>query len=234
MVRHLVVKSVNFVKLIKISLWLAVFTLIAIFFLDFTINKFFNFYVESLISYIYNSLDDKSAIYVLLTSETAIFTFVTFVFGVIIYCKSEINKIHLITFGSYLFLWLLIILRIKTELKYLFSRCVPIMCYKPVTQNAIDKYGFSWFNLNEGFASFPSGHCILASFCLVWASILVPRLQNFFLISYVIGVTILVVLNYHFISDCLAGTLVGIMCCICSAWLWNYTSKYFLRCEKIQ
>ena len=70
-------------------------------------------------------------------------------------------------------------------------------------------YGFNPFHGGPGFASFPSGHT--AAICSVMAVLwfCYPRLRTFYAACVVAVVVGLLGADYHFLSDILAGGLVG-------------------------
>ena len=113
--------------------------------------------------------------------------------------------------------WLLSLALIVTyalseQLKYVFGR------YWPETW--IDKnpswigdhaYGFHWFHYGPWYESFPSGHTavMLCFGTCVWCFF--PRLRIVAIVVPALVIAALLLLNYHFISDVLAGGLIGFL-----------------------
>lgn len=106
----------------------------------------------------------------------------------------------------------ILVVTLKDQAKYAFGRLWPETW---VDNNpswiGSGAYGFSPFHGGRGWASFPSGHMAVASApaCVVWRS--VPPLRI------AVGVAVALVAiglygsDYHFVSDILAGTMLGIL-----------------------
>lgn len=75
-----------------------------------------------------------------------------------------------------------------------------------------DTYGFHWFDLSVGggdIGSFPSGHSArIVGFAAVWW-IAVPRSRVLCILLAPPMVISLVAMNYHFVSDVIAGSVLG-------------------------
>jgi membrane-associated phospholipid phosphatase len=73
-------------------------------------------------------------------------------------------------------------------------------------------YGFHPFQRGDDIGSFPSGHaCRILAFAMVWV-IATPRSRNVQVVAIVLCAPMLVSLvamNYHFVSDVIAGGLLG-------------------------
>ena len=109
-------------------------------------------------------------------------------------------------------------------LKYMFGRCNPLAWYKHMCALHEDKYGFSWFDWYQ--MSFPSGHCSVAGFTLMWLVYIRPQLlvvATFVLLGLTAA---MVVSGHHFLSDCLAGTALGLSQGYLSLICWR---KYAVR-----
>lgn len=108
----------------------------------------------------------------------------------------------------------------KNELKWIFSRYWPLtwMDNNPswIGNHA---YGFRWFkgdflqgDLKTG--SFPSGHAAIAFAALLPVGLLYPKIMPYALaLAVFVGVG-MIALDYHFLSDVLAGALTGITCTV--------------------
>ena len=94
----------------------------------------------------------------------------------------------------------------KTLLKFVFGRV-------NTRQWLLDSslYGFHWFHGTGVFNGFPSGHMVVFT---TFASALwriYPRYRGFYAgVLLLLGVA-LIATNYHFVSDVIAGAVVGIM-----------------------
>jgi membrane-associated phospholipid phosphatase len=70
-------------------------------------------------------------------------------------------------------------------------------------------FGFSPFHGGAGWASFPSGHETLTCAVAACLWVLVPRLRPLYVLVVLIVAIGLLVADYHWLSDILAGALVG-------------------------
>ena len=96
---------------------------------------------------------------------------------------------------------------IKNELKFIFGRTWPETWYQNNPSFISDGvYGFNWFHGGQAYASFPSGHmtAICAVVSVFW--IYYPQLRSVYLGALVA----LVGADFHFLSDCIAGSLLGV------------------------
>ena len=82
----------------------------------------------------------------------------------------------------------------------------------------VDLYGFKWFTI--GFDSFPSGHCIIFSYFIVWLLFYKRQLLFIAFQAFAILFVGLIVLNYHFVGDCIAGLCIGGVLGYISIVLW--------------
>lgn len=93
-----------------------------------------------------------------------------------------------------------------TVLKPLFSRARPKMYFME------DLYGFYLGRFAESYQSFPSGHAtVFFSTCAALA-VLLPRWRAPLLVTASLFSATRVVLQMHFVSDLIAGALLGILC----------------------
>jgi membrane-associated phospholipid phosphatase len=92
---------------------------------------------------------------------------------------------------------------VKDQLKFVFGRTRPDFLQ-------YDVYGFNFFNSERFLDSFPSGHAAVAAaiFSILW--ILFPKMRGGCAMGIVAADLGLVVLDVHFVSDVIAGTLVGV------------------------
>jgi len=94
----------------------------------------------------------------------------------------------------------------KSILKYVFGRI-----NTRVWLIAPHEYGFHWFQGSEQYSGFPSGHMAVftALIAVFWR--LHPRLRGVGLAMLLLLAGALIATNYHFLSDVIAGTYVGLL-----------------------
>jgi membrane-associated phospholipid phosphatase len=86
-------------------------------------------------------------------------------------------------------------------------------------------YGFNWFHGGDWYASFPSGHTTVAWAAAMAIALCWPRLRWLAaLIALVVPVG-LVLCNYHFFSDIVAGGLLGASVALLTVRLMNVEHK---------
>jgi membrane-associated phospholipid phosphatase len=71
-------------------------------------------------------------------------------------------------------------------------------------------YRFEWFERRQGFEGFPSGHMLVIVTLLAATWRFYPRTRPLCLLLGVVLAIALVVTDYHFVSDVLAGAYVGV------------------------
>ena len=98
----------------------------------------------------------------------------------------------------------------KSQLKYIFGRTWPetFVNNNPslISNNA---YGFNFFHGGPGYASFPSGHMttICAVTSVLW--IYYPKFRGLYALVVAAVAIGLIGADYHFLSDIIAGSLLG-------------------------
>ncbi|WP_434135003.1 phosphatase PAP2 family protein [Pseudomonas luteola] len=70
-------------------------------------------------------------------------------------------------------------------------------------------YGFNWFHGGDWYASFPSGHTTVAYAAAVAIALCWPRLRGLAVVIAAVVPVGLLLCNYHFFSDVVAGGLLG-------------------------
>lgn len=85
-----------------------------------------------------------------------------------------------------------------------------------------DQYGFTFFSYSDLFSSFPSGHaCTIGAICGAFACFY-PRLWlPLFFLSLILAFT-RVILTVHFLSDVLAGVMIGFLI---AQWIYKVMKK---------
>lgn len=201
------------------------FALIAILFLDKPIYEWSKLHLQR--DTIHSvALHGSSWLYDVLTSELSLVIFVGVVLFIVAFdSRFALNKKLLPFLLVYQVLCLLVLNSIKDLLKYFFGRCVPDVCFLPWYIDQSNQYGFAWLSNVSGFASFPSGHCTFMSFCFFWVIALRSQLRVVISILFGLLFSGLVLFNYHFLGDCLAGSALGLFFGGCSYWLWAHVMR---------
>lgn len=126
--------------------------------------------------------------------------------------------------STYFYLFLTLTLKVKTLFKIVFGRYWPTTWINNNLSLIHDGvYGFNWFYGFNNMGSFPSGHSTFTAFCCIWLMRLFPQLEKLSFTIMVIMPICLVILNYHFLGDCLAGVGLGILCGEVSICLYEIT-----------
>jgi membrane-associated phospholipid phosphatase len=111
---------------------------------------------------------------------------------------------------------------IKNELKFGFGRTWPDS-WQPNIQSFIrdNVYGFHFFQSSKSLESFPSGHAaiVAAVMSVIW--ILYPKLRAVCAACIVSADLGLVAMNFHFLSDVVAGSFVGISTGLFTVAAWH-------------
>jgi membrane-associated phospholipid phosphatase len=100
---------------------------------------------------------------------------------------------------------------LKTYLKVAFGRTWPESWMGPHISFIRDgAYGFNPFHGGPAYTAFPSGHitavCAVVSVLWVWY----PRFRPLYVLSVLVTAISLVGINFHFVSDVIAGIFLGI------------------------
>lgn len=100
-------------------------------------------------------------------------------------------------------------------LKPLFARELPDAYLSTGT------YGFHWFQYGNLYGSFPSGHSVqIASIATVlWH--LRPRWRLFYILAVGVVAVALILAERHFLSDILAGTMIGVASGVMMVTIWR-------------
>lgn len=99
----------------------------------------------------------------------------------------------------------------KTQLKYIFGRTWP----DTWTNNnpsflRSGVYGFNFFHGGAEYASFPSGHMAVTCAVVSVLWIYYPRMRALYIVGALAVAIALIVSDYHFLSDIIAGSFVGL------------------------
>lgn len=131
-----------------------------------------------------------------------------------------------IIMAIYFYVALYISMQIKDLLKIFFGRYWP----KTWIQNNLslinnNVYGFNFLHGSAMVGAFPSGHSACTAFCVMWLIRLLPKCQSgFILIGMMVPIS-LIILDYHFLGDCLAGIILGGDLAAISIILYNFLIK---------
>ena len=95
---------------------------------------------------------------------------------------------------------------IKALLKWVFGRMdARVWIIHP------DEYVFHWFHGGQGFQGFPSGHMLVFTPLLLALWDFYPRYRMVFLLAWLGLALALMVTEYHFLSDVVAGAYLGFL-----------------------
>ena len=100
---------------------------------------------------------------------------------------------------------------LKTYLKNAFGRTWPESWMGPHISFIRDgAYGFNPFHGGPAYTDFPSGHMtvVCAVVSVLWFCY--PKFRPLYILCALVTATLLVVTNFHFVSDLIAGTFLGI------------------------
>lgn len=107
---------------------------------------------------------------------------------------------------------------LKNDLKWIFSRDWPLTwTHHNLSWISDHAYGFQWlqgkpFQGNDATGSFPSGHAAIAFAALLPIGLLYRRYLVLCIALATLEGISMIVMDYHFLSDVLAGALIGITC----------------------
>ena len=127
--------------------------------------------------------------------------------------SGKTRKLLILTSASILFTFAL-----KNELKWVFSRDWPLTwTHNNLSWISNHSYGFRWFQGRpfqgtDATGSFPSGHTAIAFACFLPIGLLYHRLLPLCIALAILEGLSMLVMDYHFLSDVLAGALVGTTC----------------------
>jgi len=135
---------------------------------------------------------------------------------------------------AYFYAGLKLTLAIKVGLKIVFGRYWPNTWIKNNLSLIHDGvYGFNWWHGFGDQGSLPSGHAVLVIFCCTWLYLVMPRLR--YLLASIAAVSILpmIILNTHFLGDCLAGIGLGYWCAVMLAFIWQNVLRPYVYVIKV-
>lgn len=131
----------------------------------------------------------------------------------------------------YFYITLRLSTEVKVGLKVLFGRYWP----KTWINNNIslihdNVFGFNWLHGINNQGSFPSGHSTFVTFCCVWLLVVAPSFRYLWYFILILIPACLIILDYHFLGDCLSGISLGYLLAILSIWcLERYWPKIIQR-----
>jgi membrane-associated phospholipid phosphatase len=122
-------------------------------------------------------------------------------------------KLYSILIVGYFYLSLSISMTIKTTLKILFGRYWPKTWFNNNLSLIHDGvFGFDWLHGFHNYGSFPSGHSTYIAFCAIWLVAISCKLRYLGYLCLILVPIALIMLDYHFLGDCLAGLGLGYIC----------------------
>jgi membrane-associated phospholipid phosphatase len=99
----------------------------------------------------------------------------------------------------------------KAQLKYVFGRTWPNTWTNNNPSFLRDGvYGFNFFHGGPEYASFPSGHMAVTGAVVSVLWVYFPRFRFVYVLGVLTVAVGLIGMNYHFLSDIIAGSFVGI------------------------
>jgi membrane-associated phospholipid phosphatase len=111
---------------------------------------------------------------------------------------------------------------VNDALKLLFGRTWPQYLFPSfIGQGA---YGFHPFHHGYGYKSFPSGHAAAVCALLSVAWQFYPRFRSLYAFTAVSFSTLLVVMNFHFLADVIAGAFLGFSTGFACCAVWYHLS----------
>jgi membrane-associated phospholipid phosphatase len=147
----------------------------------------------------------------------------TFIILVIIFIKSwQSLGYKAIFIVIYFYLTQMVTMKFKHVLKIVFGRYWPKTWFHNNLSLIHDGvFGFNWWHGYNNFGSLPSGHSTYLGFCFIWLVTLMPKLRWLGYIFLLILPFSLIILDYHFLGDCLAGLSLGFSAGYLSIYLLN-------------
>lgn len=119
---------------------------------------------------------------------------------------------------------------LKEQLKFLFGRTWPETWPGGNPSFIRDGvYGFHFFHGGAGYNAFPSGHMATACAVLTVLWVFYPRVRPLCLLGGVAVGGALVIGNYHFLSDVIAGAFLGASIGVLAVAAWRAGHKGLLR-----
>lgn len=122
---------------------------------------------------------------------------------------------------------------IKNDLKWIFSRDWPTTwTHDNLSWIKNQAYGFQWFQGpwfqgTDSTGSFPSGHSSIAFASLISVGLVYKKLLKVCVLFASLEALSMVLFNYHFLSDVIAGACLGITIAMLCNWILN--KKYLIN-----
>lgn len=115
---------------------------------------------------------------------------------------------------------------VKVLLKYVLGRSPPTILFSRVHPGEL-AYGFNWFY--SGASSFPSGHtaAVCAVLAVLWRCY--PRGRPLYVVVALAVAVVLIAMSFHFLSDVIAGALLGTSI---GWWIAQVTDRRFEICAR--
>lgn len=103
---------------------------------------------------------------------------------------------------------------IKTYLKIVFGRDWPDPSSNPGKYGSLigdNEFGFHFLHSISWQGSFPSGHATFITVTSLTTYLITEKLKYFWIAVIVIMIVCILILNFHFLGDCLGGIALGVL-----------------------
>lgn len=132
------------------------------------------------------------------------------------------NKIITTIALIYFYIGINITMFIKTGLKIFFGRYwIKTWLDNNLSLVRDGVYGFNWLHGFGNLGSFPSGHSTYLAYCITLLVALYPRWSYLWVALGLLGIIPQILLDYHYLGDCLAGIGFGVLCATMFAYIWQ-------------
>lgn len=175
---------------------------------------------RSLALWIYSQHFNTRGFIHLISEGLPYFVFVIMLIILALSRSISLPKVRVLSFQIQRFallLWFILCLElstlVKTVLKVIFGRYWPATWTNHNLSLLHDQvYGFNWLHGFANQGSFPSGHSTFIAYCCGLLILVQPKLTILWISIILLVVFALVIQNYHFLGDCLAGVSLGMLC----------------------
>jgi len=176
------------------------------------------FFLDKPVAYFVNQLHLPFNHLLVAYTKIKPFVYLSSIIGMIIYFFFH-KKIQSKTFNKRLLVYSLSIIlanAFKDILKFGFGRDWPKTWYHHNLSLIHDHaYKCNWLHGSPGYSSFPSGHMTVMTAAMGVLCIYIPKLRWLWISIIIFMAFSLLFLDYHFLSDIIAGSFLGITTALC-------------------